>query len=60
MAKAPKDAGKPARNRQNRQKIDQAESPTDGALSEDQLKKVSGGPIYMTGTHGAGGGGGAG
>lgn len=54
MAKAPKDMpGKPARNRKNPQKVDKAGTPADEALSEDELKKVSGGPIYM---HGSGGG----
>lgn len=56
MAKAAKDtASKPARNRQKAQKVDKAALPADEALSEDELKKVSGGPIYMHGTGGGAG-----
>lgn len=55
MAKAPKDPGKPARSRQKEQKLDKAETPADDTLSEEELKKVSGGPIYMHGTGGGAG-----
>ena len=55
MAKAPNDQpGKPARRR-TPQKIDKASPPADDALSEEELKKVSGGPIYMHGTGGGAG-----
>ena len=61
MAQTPKQTARnPAKTRQNEQKIDKSGKPGDAALSDDDLKKVTGGPIYMTGSHGAGGGGGAG
>ena len=58
MAKSAKDpSNNPARNKQDSaQKIVKSGEPGDGTLSDDDLKKVTGGPIYM-GTHGAGGGG---
>ena len=56
MAKAPKDTpAKAARTRQKGQKVDKSGMPADEALSEDELKKVSGGPIYMHGTGGGAG-----
>ncbi len=61
MAKTPKETTRnPAGSAQDEQKIDKSSKPGDTALSDDDLKKVTGGPIYMTGSHGAGGGGGAG
>ncbi len=61
MAKTSKETVRnPAASRRNEQKIDNLSKSDDTALSDDDLKKITGGPIYMTGSHGAGGGGGAG
>jgi len=53
MAKVKDTARKPAGNDKNQQKIDKLGKPGEAALSDDDLKKVTGGPIYM---HGSGGG----
>ena len=56
MAKAPKDmAAKPTRNRPKAQKVEKTTAPAEEALSEEELKKVGGGAIYMHGTGGGAG-----
>jgi hypothetical protein len=50
MTKTPDEAArKPAGRQQTEQKIDKSSKPGDAALSDDDLKKVTGGPIYRGG-----------